>query len=155
MWQAYLDCKLKTKKKMKNSSAIILSTIVLIALSYFVFWHKTEIEGKQKIDITVQLEKLAEGDSIIVTNLVYPDVFTDLKQQLQTPKRLISGEGKIKFGLLEYNWLAHVISSNNYLKEFAMEQEDHLVHYRISFREEDVDLNSGTYSVEFMTITRY
>lgn len=138
---------------MKN--AMILSLSLLMLLSYFVFWHKTEIEGKQKIDITMQIERLAEGDSVRLSSLIYPDIFSDVKQQLQNPKRLISGEGKIRFGLNEYNWLAHRIGGNNYLEEFAMEQENQLIHYKISFREEDVELTSGIYSVEFMKITRY
>lgn len=126
-----------------------------MALSYLSMYYKADVEENQKIDITMQVEKLAEGDSIIVSNLVYPVVFASIKRQLKTPKKLISGDGKIKFGLNEYDWLGCGISGNTYLKEFAMEQEDHLIHYKISFIEEDVDIADGTYSVEFMKITRY
>lgn len=130
-----------------------LFTILLIVLSSLLFFDKIETEKKQKIDITMQIEKLAEGDSIVVTNLVYPDVFRDIKRQLQTPQKLISGDEKIRFGLNKYNWLAHV-TSGKWLKGIAMDTDDHLIHYKIEFREEDRDI-TGRYPVELMRITRY
>ena len=144
---------MKNRTVLALTMGIITSTIVIITLVVLV--AKGTGQNKQNIDITMQIERLAEGDSIVVSNLVYPHVFESIKLQLQTPKKLISGDEKIKFGINEYDWLAHTIGDINYLKEFAMEHEDHLIHYKISFREEDVELTSGIYSVEFMTITRY
>ena len=113
---------------------IIACSLMLIAISY---WDKkNNTKEDQKIDITMQIERLEEGDSITLSNLVYPHVFESIKLQLQAPKKLISRDEKIYFGLNEYDWLAHTIGDNNYLKEFAMEQEDHLVHYKVKFRKE-------------------
>jgi hypothetical protein len=111
---------------------------------------------RQNENITWQMENLIEGNSFVVLTRDYPSVFKSLEKQFRNPSNLISEEKKIKFGVLEYNWLAHATGERFRLKEFYIDKDDHLTHYKIEIG--DVQwMRPGNvpYSFKTMKITRY
>ena len=150
--------KTDAKKDEFDYNKIAYSIIIIMAIvtAGLLIHKKSQQDNNQKIDITMRMELLNEGDSMLVTDLTHAVVFDELKEQVKHSKELISGEAKIHIGLLEYNWTGHCLTGPacNQLKELYIADTNN-VRYKIIFKKDYAGTPTHDYPTEFMTVTRY
>jgi hypothetical protein len=137
-----------------SEKVIIMASITLFVM-LFADISNSEIK-RQNENLTWQMENLAEGNSFIVLTRDYPSVFKSLEKQLRNPMKLMNGEEKVKFGIMEYNLLAHKTGERFRLKEVCVDKDDHLSHYRIEISNTQWKRPGNVpYTFKTMKITRY
>jgi hypothetical protein len=97
---------------MKNSTIIIWFVIILcIAIIAIVKeQEQKKIEFNQAIDLTMKVEKIDCGDSLLVTDLTHPDLIKQIEKQLKNQE-------EVYLGLVAYNSFGLNYSKNpNYSK---------------------------------------
>ena len=144
------------EKKDYNKIAYFLIIAIVVVTSVLLISKKSQQENNQRIDITMKLQTLNKGDSMMVTDLTHAVVFDGLKEQIKHSKELITGENKIQIGFLKYNWTGHRLTGLHCtdLKELYIADTNN-VRYKIIFKKDYAGTPTHDYPTEFMTVTRY
>lgn len=129
-----------------------VAALVCILFFGLLFTTSKDAVKQQNENITWQMENLRQGNSFVVLTYKYPNVFRSIEKQFKHSSPLISGEKKVKFGVIEYNWLAHTSGDRKRLKEFYIDKDDHLTQYKVEIMDAVSDI---PYSFQTMKVTRY
>lgn len=139
-----------------NLTGTKVAAMVCALFLGLLFTTSRDAVKQQNENITWQMENLIEGNSFVVLTDKYPNVFRSIEKQFKHSSPLVSGEKKVRFGMIEYNWIAHTTGDMQKLKEFYIGKDDCLTQYKVEIGDE-LFLRPGDVAYKFKTmkITRY